>query len=264
MTSEPARAWLDSLPARGRWWFTLDDAVAGLGGTREAAYMALSRLGRKRLIASPYRGFYLVLPPEYREMGAWPAEHFLDPLMRWLGEPCYLGLLTAAAMHGAAHQVPQRTQVIVARNRKPLGLGPVRIDFVARHDMAATPTEARNTRMGTVRVATPAATALELVAYADRCGGLSHVATVLAELSEEIAPDALAAEGRRAPVAWAQRLGWLLERVDQPALAGALLPDVDARATSPTPLRRSAPTRGAPRDARWRLIVNADVEPDEL
>jgi hypothetical protein len=64
MTSDPARRLLDSLPARGRWWFTLDDAVAGLGGTRDAAYMALSRLRRKRLIASPYRGFYRVLPPE--------------------------------------------------------------------------------------------------------------------------------------------------------------------------------------------------------
>lgn len=106
MTSDPARTWLDSLPARGRWWFTLDDAVAGLGGTRDATCMALSRLRRKRLIASPYRGFYLVLPPEYREVGAWPAEHFLDPLMRWVGEPYYLGLLTAAALHGAAHQAP--------------------------------------------------------------------------------------------------------------------------------------------------------------
>jgi len=261
MTSDHARTWLDSLPARGRRWFTVDDAVAGLGGTREAVHMALGRL---RLIASPYRGFYLILPPEYRELGAWPAEHFLDPLMRWLGEPYYLGLLTAAAMHGAAHQAPQRTQVVVARNRKPLALGPVRVDFVARHDKADTPTEARNTRMGTVRVATPAATAVELVGYADRCGGLSHVATVLAELAEEIAPAALAAEGRRAPVAWAQRLGWLLERVDQPALADALLPDVEARAAAPAPLRRSGPTRGAPRDARWRLIVNADVEPDDL
>jgi predicted transcriptional regulator of viral defense system len=118
--------------------------------------------------------------------------------------------------------------------------------------------------MGTVRVATPAATALELVGYADRCGGLSHVATVLAELAEAIDPAALAAEGRRAPVAWAQRLGWLLERVEKPDLADVLRPDVEARATAPTPLRRSAPTRGAERDARWRLIVNADVEPDDL
>lgn len=152
----------------------------------------------------------------------------------------------------------------MARNRKPLALGPVRVDFVARHDMADTPTETRNTRMGTVHVSTPAATALELVGYADRCGGLSQVATVLAELAEAIGPEALAAEGRRAPVAWGQRLGWLLERVDQPVLAAALLPDVETRAAAPTPLRRSSPTRGAPRDARWRLIVNADVEPDEL
>lgn len=264
MPQDRARTWLDSLPARGRWWFTSDDGVAGLGGTREAAFMALGRLRRKGLIASPYRGFYLVLPPEYREMGAWPAEHFLDPLMRWLGEPYYLGLLTAAAMHGAAHQAPQRTQVIVARSRKPIVLGPVQVDFVARHDMAGTPTETRNTRMGTVRIATPASTALELVGYAERCAGLSHVATVLVELAEGIQAGALSAEARRAPVAWVQRLGWLLEKVGQPDLAAALLPVVSARGASPTPLWPSAPTRGASRDPRWHLIVNADVELDEL
>lgn len=264
MTFDPARIWLDTLPARGRWWSTLGDVVAGLSVTREAAYMALSRLRRKGLIASPYRGFYLVLPPEYREMGTWPVEHFIDPLMQWLGEPYYLALLSAAAMHGAAHQAPQRTQIIVARNRKALVTGATRVDFVARHDMADTPTEARNTRMGTIRVATPAATALELVGYAERCGGLSHVATVLAELADEIDPDALAAQGRRAPVAWGQRLGWLLECVDQPALAAVLLPDVEVRAAAPALLLRSASTRGAPRAERWRLILNDDVEPDEL
>lgn len=264
MTSPSARTWLDSLPARGRWWFTVDDAVAGLGGTREAAFMALGRLRRRGLISSPYRGFYLVLPPEYREMGSWPPEHFVDPLMRWIGEPYYLGLLTAAAFHGAAHQAPLRTQVIVARNRKPLVCGTVRVDFIARHDMAETPTETRNTRMGTVRLSTPAATALELVGYADRCAGLSHVATVLAELAESLDPDALAAEGLRCPVAWVQRLGWLLERVDQPDLAQALLPDVGARASSPTRLLPSYTGTGAPRDGRWRLIVNAEVEPDEV
>ncbi len=264
MPNDPARTWLDSLPARGRWWFSADDAVRGLGGTREAAFMAIGRLKRRGLVSSPYRGFYLVLPPEYRAMGTWPAEQFIDPLMRWVEEPYYLGLLTAAAFHGAAHQAPLRTQVVVARNRKPILGNELRIDFIARHDMATTPTQTLNTETGTVRLSTPAATALELVGYAHRCAGLSHVATVLAELSEVLEADALAAEARRCPIAWVQRLGWLLERVDATGLAQALVADVEARAAAPTRLLPSYTGSGAPRDNRWRLIVNTDVEPDEL
>ena len=41
-------------------------------------------------------------------------------------------------------------------------------------------------------------------------GYLDNVATVLAELAESIEAAALEAEARRAPVAWVQRLGYLL------------------------------------------------------
>jgi hypothetical protein len=103
-----------------------------------------------------------------------------------------------------------------------------------------------------------------LVGYDDRSGGLDHDATVLAELAETLQPDALAAAAALCPVAWVQRLGWLLERIDQAALAEAVLPEVARRATVQTRLLPSASGSGAPRDGRWRLIVNTDVEPDEL
>jgi predicted transcriptional regulator of viral defense system len=184
--------------------------------------------------------------------------------MRWLEVPYYIALLSAAAQHGAAHQAPMRTQVMVPSPRRPIRCGGVAVDFVVRADMSDTPVREWVGPRGYLRYATPEATALELVAYAPRCAGLSHVATVLTELADALEADALAAEGRRCPVAWVQRLGWLLDRVEQPGLAEALLPDVDARASSPTRLLPSHEGTGAPRDPRWRLIVNTDVEPDDL
>ena len=54
----------------------------------------------------PRRGFYLIVDPGHRELGALPATAWIDDLMRFHGVPYYVGLLTAAALHGAAHQQP--------------------------------------------------------------------------------------------------------------------------------------------------------------
>ena len=65
------------------------------------------------------------------------------------------------------------------------------------------------------------------------------------------------------PVGWSQRLGYLLELVDQQELAGALAPFVEKCARSYTPLRRAEDVAGAERNAKWKLLINVDVEPDE-
>lgn len=256
--------WLDDLAIRGRGHFTTVDLQAGLGVARGATHAALSRLRRSGRIASPYRGFYVVVAPEHRRLGCPPAEYFIDPLMRWVERPYYVALLSAAALHGAAHQAPLRTQVIVPRRRRAIRCGSVYVDFIVRSDMDKTPVILRNTPVGTMRVATAEATALEIVGYDDRCGGLSHVATVLSELAEVVRPEALQTVARSAPVAWAQRLGWLLDLVGRPTLAESLLDHVQRRATVPTRLVPSVPAKGARRDERWKILINSEVVADEL
>jgi predicted transcriptional regulator of viral defense system len=229
-----------------------------------ATHMALSRLARTGHIVSPYRGFYVVVAPELRVYGVTPANDFIDALMGWLGEPYYLSLLTSAAMYGAAHQAPLRTQVIVRRARRTILCGRVAIDFLVRADMEKTATQILNTRGGVIRVASPETTALELVGYAQRCAGLDHVATVLAELGEAMDGAALAGVAAGCPIAWVQRLGWLLELVQQWPLADRLFLEQRSRISKPTRLAPWLPGKGAPRQNRWRLIVNVHVEPDDV
>ena len=49
--------------------------------------------------------------------------------------------------------------------------------------------------------------------------------------------------------------------MEEPELAAALKPFVEEAARSYTPLRRAAGTAGA-RVPSWKVIVNADVDPD--
>lgn len=121
-----AADYITGLQARGRYAFTTADVVAALGASVAAARAALRRLKRKAVIADPYRGFHVVVPPAYRRLGCLPAEQFIPELMHHLGEVYYVGLLSAAQYHGAAHQTPMVFQVIVPGSRRGLQCGGVR------------------------------------------------------------------------------------------------------------------------------------------
>jgi hypothetical protein len=82
-----------------------------------------------------------------------------------------------------------------------------------RKRLSEVPVQSLNTPRGILLVSTPEATAVDLVGYQHQAGGLDQVATVLSELAEKIHPEKLAAAAATAAVPWAQRLGYLLERV---------------------------------------------------
>lgn len=257
-----AAAYIDSLLSQGRVTFTTDQATAALGVSPTAAQAAIRRLKHKGVVADPYRGFHVIVPPQYRRLGCRPAEDFLPDLMEHLGEPYYAALLTAARYHGAGHQAPMVFQAMVPNRRRGIACGQVQVDFIVRQDMAETPVVTRNTDTGVLRISSPEATAVELVGYPQHCGFLDNVATVLAELAATLEGPALAAEAKRAPTAWVQRLGFLLCQVGETTLADVLDPVLEGREVFPVALASWEDMVGAPRDQRWRVAVNVDVQPD--
>jgi predicted transcriptional regulator of viral defense system len=257
-----AAQFLADLAAAGRHHFTTEEVVRALGVSLPAVRASLRRLKAKREIADPHRGFHVIVPPEFRRLGCLPADQFIPQLMEHLGEPYYVGLLSAAELHGAAHQRPQSFQVMVKTNRRPLVCGDVKVQFVARKDLEQTPVIEKNTPRGKLRVASAEATALELVGYADQCGGLDNVTSVLTELVESLQAETLVAASRLCPIAWVQRLGYLLDLTEHRDLAEALVPYVKEHARVFAPLVRARPRAGAERLERWKLAVNAAVEPD--
>lgn len=266
MKSEPAhpraRQYLEQLVAAGRYSSSSSEAQSALGVSAAATKLALNRLTKQGLVASPAKGFYVIVPPEYRSLGCLPAEQFLPALMLHLGVSYYVGLLSAAELHGAAHQRPQALQVLVERQRRPIECGRVRVVFMVRRHLTSVPVQSVNTPRGTLTISTPEATALDLIGYEQQAGGLNLVATVLAELAEKIDRTKLAEAASAVPIAWAQRLGYVLERVEAEEKAAALKPLVHTRARQSTPLLPAKPYKKAKRLKTWKLYVNAEVETD--
>jgi predicted transcriptional regulator of viral defense system len=256
-------AWVDSLQANGRYTFTRHEAETATEASHRAVQSSLRRLGAAGRVVAPRRGFYVIVPLEYRATGAPPASWFVDEFMGHLDRSYHVGLLTAASLHGAAHQAPQLFQVVVDLPTRPVEVGRVRMSFVQGR-AGMTPVTRMNTATGTMVVATPEGTALELVRHAESCGGLNNVATVLTELVESMDSALLvAAAARGMEKTVLQRAGYLLELIGAHALAEPLSTWLAQQRTFPTALRPDLPTEGADRNRRWMLIINDRVEPDE-
>lgn len=251
---------MDALAARGHFLFASSEMQSDLGISPIAAKNALGRLSKQKFVASPAKGLYLIVPPEYRSLGCIPATQFVPELMGRLGLTYYVGLLSAAQYYGAAHHRPQELQVFLAKNRRPIQCGRVRVAFLARKRVAEVSTQSFNTPSGTILVSSPEATAIDLLGYAHRAGGLNNVVTVLSELASRIDPEKLAAAAASAPISWSQRLGYLLDQQEASAKTGPLREYVRRHAREATLLQPKTPRGQSRRDCAWKLFVNAEVE----
>ncbi|MEZ4479949.1 MAG: type IV toxin-antitoxin system AbiEi family antitoxin [Dehalococcoidia bacterium] len=254
----------DWLLARGRVAVTSADVAELLKIPIEQVRVRLNQQVRKNRFFSPARGLWIPISPEYRIWGAVPATHFIDQLMQFLERDYYVGWLSAAELHGAAHQRPQVFQVAVSAALAQRDFGRVRLRFVTRSRVNELPRVQVQTPTGHAWVSTPELTALDLVDLPRLSGGLNNATTVIMELAQErgLNPTKLHDAARAFPTATVRRLGYLLARLDTDI---DLEPLRSVVASQPrvhdSPLDPRAPLRGD-RDQTWNVIVNATVEPD--
>jgi predicted transcriptional regulator of viral defense system len=256
-----ARDWVDDLLARGRHTFTREEAEAALGTSSPAAYLALRRLAQHGSLAMPRRGFYLIVEPAHRAFGAPPPMSWIDDLMRFSVTPYYVGLLSAAALLGAADQSPQEFQVVSGRVLRPVVVGRVRIRFFYRRHMSVAVTGNVKSSSGYVPVSTPEMTAFDLVRYRMGAGSMEHVATVIAALSERLDARRLLAIARRSqelPVI--QRLGYLLDLTGGGRLTTGLARFVEGHEPRVVRLEPGSTEMAGATDSKWGVLVNTTIE----
>ena len=254
----------DALLARGKHWTTTSEIADAIGGSLVDARQAASRWQAKRVAFSPTRGMYVLIPPQFRTWEAVPASHFIDDMMKFLGHEYYVGFLSAAEVHDAAHQRPQTFQVVTRERLKARTFGRVHVEFIVNTRIDHTPTITVNTPTGTMNVSTPEATVLDLVSAPEHGGGLSNIATIIGDLLDDakldineltrIAPDW--------PATVVQRTGWLLDHMATETDAEIDTDPLAALAKRGGNTAKLVPSGSSGRlDPRWSVIVNADIEP---
>ncbi len=256
-------SWIDTRQGQGFYYFTREETTQALQMSDAAFKMAVSRLQRKGRIQRILNGFYIIVPLEYRSTRVLPADWFITDLMQHMGRPYYVGLLSAAALHGAAHQQPQQFQVITTGPLRRLQVNNLSIRFFSKSNFKATPVVSLKVQTGYISVSTPEGTAVDLIRYARSIGGLDRALSVLQELGEvmnrEKLLEAVKTDGN---LTYGQRLGWMLSKAGHSELTVGLAEWVRERNPLPARLDPSLSVRGAGKDDRWRLLINTDVESD--
>jgi predicted transcriptional regulator of viral defense system len=201
-------------------------------------------------------------------MGVIPPENFIDGLMKALERPYYVGLLNAAAMQGASHQQPQEYFVFTSLPAmRPIAKNGIKINFISLVHFPSPGTfEKIKTETGYINISPPALTALDLIYFESKIGGLSRSATVLAELIEQIKPaDFNPNMLKLAKVSTIQRLGYILGNViNQKKLADAIFTSAQQMHLKfgKIKLDPSCPPEKCLVEKRWNIIVNTTIETD--
>ncbi len=205
----------------------------------------------------------MIIETEYRDADGPPPLHFVDKLMKYLKLPYYVGLLTAAKYHGATHQTVFETQVFTTKPLPPILYGKHRLLFVTNKFTELLPKHALQTPHGDVLISTPESTLVDLVRYKNRAAGLSHVATVIQEMREQIKPKRLlllAEIHNDTPLF--QRVGFMLELFGKKN--GAPLQQwLRRRPVQVIKLEPGGKT-GTKNNAKWSININSQIEADDL
>ena len=262
--------WIKDRAIHGFPTFSIEDVrETGMYSSEQILQNELYRLCSNKTIASVYRGFYVIIPVQYVLRGSIPATYYIDQLMAYLSKPYYVCMLSAAELLGAAHQRPQQFSVMTTfPKRRVVSTRNVIIDWFYREGLPEDALITKNTETGTIRISNPLLTAADLVQYQQHVGGLSLVATILEELSEQINIKSqfasLASFVKK--VTW-QRLGYILEHVvEENELADELYEQIRNLPGSLMymPLSTSAEDNTSERNSRWKININVQIGKDDL
>lgn len=201
--------------------------------------------------------------------GIVPPLYYIDLLMAYLQKPYYISLLSAAEVLGAAHQRSQKFSVTTVFPKASVSLSKNRLlSWSYRKEVPTDFLLAKNSETGIVRYSNAELTALDLVQYEQYVGGLSRVATILEELSEQTDfSDASQSLFNYTTLASIQRLGYILEEtLRQPEAAGTLYSELRkySRRFRYVPLSTRHADNDTKRNCRWKVNVNVDIELDEI
>lgn len=260
--------WVDNLMSHGKIAFSMEELKLAFPNNSDTSLkQALNRLFKKKKAVSIYKGYYLLITPQYQSRGILPPAIYLDAFMKHLNRPYYIGLLNAAAFHGSAHQQPQEYFVFTNFPKlRPVGKKGTIVNYISIKEIPEKFLETRKTESGYVKISSLELTAFDLIHFEKRIGGLSRAATVLNELFDELKNESFnSAILTEVPSVSIQRLGYILEKVlNKKEIADNLYNQCKALKIkfNRKTLSASGEKAGFPYDEKWKLIINTEIEPD--
>lgn len=262
--------WINECQSKGKLSFSLKEVKSAFKNDTDITIkFGLNRLVKKQKIVSIFKGYYLIIPPQYYSKGILPPALFIDGLMRYLERKYYVALLNAGALNGAGHQQPQEYFVITEYPvLRPTNKRGIKINYISTRQIPPIAfIEKKKTETGYINVSNPTLTTIDLIKYEKRIGGLNRATTVINELLENIKLKDITKElVDYANATTLQRFGYILEEVlGKQNLADklfSLCQKADIKFYQ-IPLKSSGEKIKESLNEKWKIIVNTDIEIDE-
>lgn len=260
---EYIETYLDTIRAKGRYSFSLEELLNEFQVPYQTLAQRLYHLKQKNKIAQIRQGFYVIIPPEYVALATLPPDLFIDAMMKYLDKEYYVGLLSAAALHGAAHQQPTAF-FVMSKYPAPRNISneKMKIRFFSKQNIIEEGIIQKKTPAGRIYVSSPELTAFDLLDNINQFG-INRIVTILMEFYEVMLPSKLSKIAKiidnKANI---QRMGFILERiVGEEKLSTALykiIHKTDFTKVALSPLKKKA----GELDEKWKIIINEPIEPD--
>ncbi|WP_437397199.1 type IV toxin-antitoxin system AbiEi family antitoxin domain-containing protein [Flagellimonas lutimaris] len=245
--------------------FSRDEYMAYSGKDANAIATDLAYLSEKGEIFALRKGFYLIIPPRYSKLGVLPLELYVNKLFEHLEKPYYIGLYSAAQIHGAAHQQVQ-TGYIITQSTRMLDIHKknVTINFFLTSNWPKANIVQKKSDAGYFNVSDPLLTIVDLIYHQRKLGGINRILANIEELLEEVEPSEMDSLLQWYPhKSVLQRLGFLIDYINpEENLREPLIVHLERHGFYPVLLNTSDKIKPGAVDNKWKVDVNLALESD--
>lgn len=255
--------YIERMLAYEQYSFSWQELKASVPKTDTALKNELSRLVKKNQLISLRAGFYLILAPRFKKNKKLPIELYVDKLFSYLNKPYYVGFYSAALFHGAGHQQVQQDYIITQLpNIRDIKKGVIHLHVFAASKWPVKNVLKKKSNAGYFNISSPALTAIDLIHYQSKLGGLNRMLPNLEELAEAIKPNDLQDLLTWYPhVSTIQRLGYLLDKIQVDVQLRDLLSTyLETHRHFPVLLSTDTRKKAGKASNRWKVDVNLILE----
>lgn len=252
--------------AYDQYAFSWEDLKNEIKKSDAALKNDLARLVRKKEIMNLRRGFYVIVPPRYRNYGKLPVELYVDKLFKYLNKPYYIAFYSSAAFHGASHQQVQKEYLITqVPNLRDIKKGTFQLDISATSNWPKKNIIQKKSDAGYFNLSSPALTAIDLIYFQSKLGGINRMLSIIEELIEEIKPEDINDLLTWYPhVSAIQRLGFLLNRFQaEQVILNSISVFLEKSSYYPVLLSPEKREKAGSTDNPWKVDVNIEMETDQ-
>jgi predicted transcriptional regulator of viral defense system len=245
--------------------FSVDEISKATDGTANSLKFELHRLSEKGEVINLRKGFYLIITPRYSTSKKIPIQLYCEKLFKYLNRSYYIGLFSAAKIHGASHQQVQRDYLITDQPKfNDISKNTIDIRFFTTRNWPDKNIQLKKSDAGIYKISSPALTIVDLIHHQTKLGGINRMLACIEELAEE-----LTRADMEELLEWypnkstLQRFGFLLEELEINENSQELIyANLKSSKFFPVLLSPKPKEKAGAVDNRWKIDINVKLESD--